>query len=105
MAITTPDRIDMTEALMLWTTILGYETKSIDTDKSYKILFMKDNEEKGFTKAVPGGMYTKYPTELWTWKEKHGCPYEYRDNLTKPKLTGIEKRFQEDMINDMDSQY
>ena len=24
---------------------------------------------------------------------------------SKPKLTGIEKRFQEDMINEMDSQY
>jgi len=26
-------------------------------------------------------------------------------NTNKPKLTGIEKRFQEDMINEMDSQY
>jgi hypothetical protein len=26
-------------------------------------------------------------------------------NTHKPKLTGIEKRFQEDMINEMDSQY
>jgi hypothetical protein len=86
MAITTPDRIDLSEALMLWTTILGYETKSVDTDKSYKILFMKDNEEKGFTEAVSGGMYFLYPKELWAWKKKHGCPYEYKDNLTSEQV-------------------
>ena len=74
------NKMDMTEAIMLWETILGYETKSIKTDTSYKILFIKDNEEKGFTKAVSGGLYYQYPQECWDWKEKHGCPYEYRDN-------------------------
>lgn len=82
MAMTTPNTIDFSEAIMLWKTILGYETKTEDTDNSYKILFMKDNEEQGFFKAVSGGMFFLYPKELWTWKEKHGCPYEYRDNLT-----------------------
>jgi len=29
----------------------------------------------------------------------------YVKEITKPKLTGIEARFQEDMIDEMDSQY
>lgn len=76
--ITTPDKIDMGEALMLWMEILGYKTKSIEGDKSYTVLFMKDGKEKGFTKTVPGGITFKYPQECWDWKKKHGCPYEYK---------------------------
>ena len=44
----------------------------------------------------------RYADKLKDRLDKHNKQGKY---TVKPKLTGIEKRFQEDMINEMDSQY
>jgi len=60
--------MDLMNAMKLWEE-MGNELISWDTKDGYYTLFVKNNQVKGHTKAVAGGMYWEWPDELMKQKE------------------------------------
>jgi len=60
--------MDLIDAMKLWEE-MGNEIISWDKKDGYFCLFVEKGNVKGYTKAVPGGMYWEWPDKLMEQKE------------------------------------